>query len=455
MHCRGLPSFDPDSQTLVHQKFKTPIKDIRGIERVSRFGFLWGAKIVETGGREFVCLVASRGAKRDADEAALEGALMAVMEAAYAYWATVFTRSFEENGEFHHDGVKVTAAGDVSGVGGAGNIVCGRFTHEIDGDVLRLRFLHDAKVGVIEWRPGLARDAAISVLYDLREKKSKVAPRPGISAGTDALRRKAKQRIDVVIRDLAAVLSRGDLVSGRAKLQSFCMANGLQPVGDQFLITAPKLLVKKSFIQKSFEDIQRYYERTMQPQRAAELFEQLIRLGEYDGKLNARQMFALYEIGLFLSYSMPRITAMISAVLTGGDPWMAAEAADIAEQQREEQQREWREQVHRENAENAERAADGGRHAPPPFEGFEDFDDFVPTPPVVPLALMPMMAVLGLTVIVDEKSLRAAWTARVRQCHPDRLGPSASPKELEDANQATAEANMAYSVLLEFIRSGG
>jgi hypothetical protein len=455
MHCRGLPSFDPDSQTLVHQKFKTPIQVVRGIERISRFGFLWGVKVIEDGGRELVCLVASRGAKRDVDEASLEGALMAVMEAAYAYWATSFTRSLEENGEFHHDGVRVTAAGDVSGCGGAGNIVRGRFTHEIDGDVLRLRFLHDAKVGVVEWRPGLARDAAISVLYDLREKKAKASTRPGISAGTDALRRKAKQRIDAVVRDLAAVISRGDLVSGRAKLQAFCVANGLQPVGDQFLMTAPKLLVQKSFIQKSFEDIQRYYERTMQPQRPAELFEQLIRLGEYDGKLNARQMFALYEIGLFLSYSMPRITAMISAVLTGGDPWMAAEAADIAELQREEQMREWREQRHHENPENAERAADRGRQVPPPFEGFEDFDDFVPPPPVVPLALMPMMAVLGLTVIADEKALRAAWMARVRQCHPDRLGPSASPQDFAEANQATAEANMAYSVLLDFTRSGG
>ncbi|MCS4088894.1 DnaJ family molecular chaperone [Rhizobium sp. BK176] len=454
MHCRGLPSFDLDSQTLVHQKFKTPIKSIRGVERVSRFGFLWGVKVVEEDGRELVCLVASRGAKRDADEVALEGALMAVMETAYAYWSGVFARSIEENGEFNHAGVKVTAAGDVSGCGGAGNLLRGRFTHEIDGDVLRLRFLHDAKVGVVDWRPGLARDAAISVLYDLREKRAKAAPRR-VSQSTDALRRKAKQRIDIVIRDLAAVLSRGDLVSGRAKLQAFCVANGLQPVGDQFLINAPKLLVQKSFIQKSFEDIQRYYDRTMQPQRPAELFEQLIRLGEYEGKLNARQMFALYEIGLFLSYSMPRITAMISAVMTGGDPWMAAEAADIAERQREEQLREWREQQRHENQEREEGPAAGRRQAPPPYEGFEDFDDFVPPPPVVPPALTPMMAVLGLTVIADERSLRAAWTARVRQCHPDRLGPSALPQDLEEANQATAEANMAYSVLLDFMRSGG
>jgi hypothetical protein len=454
MHCLGLPSFDQDSQTLVHQKFKTPIQRIRAIQRVSRFGFLWGVKVVEAGGRELVCLTASRGAKRDADEAALEGSLMEVMGAAYAYWARMFARSLEENGEFIHDGVKVTAAGDVSGCGGAGNLVRGRFTHEIDGDVLRLRFLHDSKVGVVEWRPGLARDAAIAVLYDLREKKEKASPRAGMSTGTAALRRKAKQRIDAVIRDLAAVLSRGDLVSGRAKLQAFCLANGLQPVGDQFLINAPKLLVQKSFIQKSFEDIQRYYERTMQPQRSAELFEQLIRLGEYDGKLNARQMFALYEIGLFLSYSMPRITAMISAIMTGGDPWMAAEAADIAEHQREEQAREWREQQCHEHRADAGGPAEGRRQAPPPpYEGFEDFDDFVPPPPVVPMALTPMLAVLGLTDISDERALRAAWTARVRQCHPDRLGPSASAQDLEDANQATAEANMAYSVLLDFMRS--
>ncbi|MBY3433888.1 J domain-containing protein [Rhizobium laguerreae] len=414
---------------------------------------LWGVKLVEDG-VERVCLVASRGAKKDADEAALEGALMAVMEAAYVYWTALFTRSLEDNGEFRHCGVRVTASGEVSGCGGAGSVVRGRFTHEIDGDVLRLRFIHDANVGVVEWRPGLARDAAISILYDLREKMAKSSFRPGISAGTDALRRKAKQRIDIVVRDLAAVLSRGDLVSGRAKLQAFCVANGLQPVGDQFLSTASKLLVQKSFIQKSFEDIQRYNERIMQPQRSAELFEQLIRLGEHDGRLNARQLFALYEIGLFLSYSMPRITAMISAVLSGGDPWMAAEAAEIADRHREERHRAQDEQRRRENPDDGG-FADGGRQVPPPFDDFGEFDGFEASPQAIPLALMPMMAVLGLTVVADERALRAAWTARVRQCHPDRLGPSASRQELEDANQATAEANMAYSVLLDFIRSGG
>jgi hypothetical protein len=450
MLCRGLPSFDPDGQTLVHQKFKTPLPRIRDVERVSKLGFLWGVRLVEDGGRERVCLVASAGARKAAEETALEGALISLMEAAYSHWTAEFNRSLAENGEFFHDGVRVTAAGEVSGCGGSGSLAKGRFSHEIDGDVLRLRFLHEAKVGVVEWRPGLARDAAISVLYGLREQKAKAAPRKTISQGTEALRRKAKQRIDGVIRDLAAVLSRGDLASGRSKLQAFCVSHGLQPVGDQFLLNAPKLLVQKSFIQKSFEDIQRYHERTMQTQRSADLFEEFVRLGEHDGRLNARQLFALYEIGLFLSYSMPRITAMISAILSGGDPWMAAEAADMAEREREQQRREQA----NEWAAGGDTGGFGGHdRIPPPNDGFEDFDQAVATPPTVPSALLPMMAVLGLSELGNERGLRSAWTARVRECHPDRLGPTATAEQLDEANQATAEANMAYSVILDFLRS--
>lgn len=450
MLCRGLPSFDPDGQTLVHQNFKTPLPLIRGVERVSKLGFLWGVKVFEEGGRDRVCLVASVGARKVAEETALEGALISLMEAAYSHWTTEFTRSLAENGEFFHDGVRVTSAGEVSGGGGSGSLAKGRFSHEIDGDVLRLRFLHESKVGVVEWRPGLARDAAISVLYELREQKAKAAPRKTVSQGTEALRRKAKQRVDAVIRDLAAVLSRGDLTSGRAKLQAFCVSHGLQPVGDQFLLNAPKLLVQKSFIQKSFEDIQRYHERTMQTQRSADLFEEFVRLGEHDGRLNARQLFALYEIGLFLSYSMPRITAMISAILSGGDPWMAAEAADMAEREREQQRRDQAS----ERAAGRDAGGFGGHgRAPPPNDGFEDFEHVMAPPPVIPSALLPMMAVLRLSELGNERGLRSAWTARVRECHPDRLGSTATPEQLDEANQATAEANMAYSVILDFLRS--
>ncbi|MCV9964572.1 J domain-containing protein [Pararhizobium sp. BT-229] len=451
MLCRGLPSFDPDGQTLVHQKFKTPLPRIRGVERVSKLGFLWGVRLVEEGGREMVCLVASAGARKAAEEAALEGALISLLEAAYSHWTAEFNRSLAENGEFFHDGVRVTSSGEVSGCGGSGSLAKGRFSHEIDGDVLRLRFLHEAKVGVVEWRPGLARDAAISVLYGLREQRAKASPRKTVSQGTEALRRKAKQRIDAVIRDLAAVLSRGDLASGRAKLQAFCVSHGLQPVGDQFLASAPKLLIQKSFIQKSFEDIQRYHERTMQPQRSADLFEEFVRLGEHDGRLNARQLFALYEIGLFLSYSMPRITAMISAIISGGDTWMAAEAADMAEREREAQRQEYRREADGPQAGARGEGPDG--RVPPQGDGFEDFDRIGAQPPVVPAALVPMLAVLGLTAVSDERALRNAWTAKVRQCHPDRLGPGASSEELDEANQTTAEANMAYAVVLEFLRS--
>jgi hypothetical protein len=452
MYCRGLPFFDQDSQTLIHREFMTPISNLRGVERVSRFGILWGVKLLEDGGRTRVCLVASRGTKRDADDVALEDALMAVMEAAYAHWSTVFTTSLGESGEFHHNGVRVTDAGEVSGCGGSGSVVHGRFSHEIDGDVLRLRFLRDARPGVVDWRPGLARDAAISVLYDIREKRSKVSPRSGVSTGTGMLRRRAKQRIDGVVRNLAAVLCRGDLLSGRAKIQAFCLANGLQPVGDKFLADAHKMLVQKSFIQKSFEDIQRYHQRIMQPRQSAELFEQLVRLGEHDGKLNARQLFALYEIGLFLAYSMPRITDMISAILGGSDPWAAGEAADIAECERQ-----------RHRAEPPQFQGDvppgpgnfghGRERTAAPGSGFEDFDDLKPPQPTVPVALLPMMGILGLTAVTDERMLRAAWTARVRQCHPDRLGPDASAHELLEATQATAEANMAYAVILEYLRA--
>lgn len=454
MLCRGLPSFDPEDQSLVHQNFKTPIRNIRSIERVSRFGLLWGVKVVEDGGTERVCLVATSGRKKAVAETALEGALIGVMETAFAYWLSQFSNALARNGEFHHDGVRVTASGEVSGCGGSGSLHKGRFSHEIDGEVLRLRFFHDSKVGVVDWRPGLARDAAISVLYGLREQNAKVKPRRTVSQGTEALRRKAKLRIDAVIRDLAAVLSRGDLPSGRAKLRAFCVQNGLQPVGNQFLANAPKLLIQKSFIQKSFEDIQRYHERTMQPQRSADLFEEFVRLGEHDGRLNARQLFALYEIGLFLDYSMPRITAMISAIISGGDPWMAAEAADMAERERQEQRREYQRETDNGDNENDNANGFGGNdRVPPQDDGFEDFDSIDAPPPVVPVALVPMLAVLGLTAVSDERELRNAWTAKLRQCHPDRLGASASSEEFDEANQAAAEVNMAYSVVLEFLRS--
>ncbi len=458
MLCRGLPSFDPEHQSLSHQKFKTPITKIRGIERVSRFGLLWGVKVVEDGGVERVCLVAATGRKKAEAETALEGALVDVMETAYAHWFSEFSSSLARNGEFHHDGVRVAASGEVSGCGGSGSLYKGRFSHEIDGEVLRLRFFHDSKVGVVDWRPGLARDAAISVLYGLREQNAKANPRRTVSQGTDALRRKAKLRIDAVIRDLAAVLSRGDLASGRAKLQAFCVQHGLQPVGDQFLANAPKLLIQKSFIQKSFEDIQRYHERTMQVQRTADLFEEFVRLGESDGRLNARQLFALYEIGLFLNYSMPRITAMISAIISGGDPWMAAEAADMAEREREEQRREHQRERNDAGGEDVGgngfgNGFGGNNRVPPKEDVFEDFDSIDAPPVVIPAALIPMLAVLGLTAVSDERELRSAWTARLRQCHPDRLGANASPEEFEEANQAAAEVNMAYSVVLEFLRS--
>jgi hypothetical protein len=451
---RGLPFFSPEDQCLVHQYFKTPIVSLRTIERVSRLGILWGVKIVEASGVERLCLVATSGRKKLEVETALEGALIGVMEAAYNYWFSSFSLALAQNGEFHHGGVRVTASGDVAGCGGAGSLIKGRFSHEIDGEVLRLRFFHDSRVGVVEWRPGLARDAAISVLYGLRERKAKLSSRSAVSPGTETLRRKAKQRVDVVIRDLAAVLSRGDLPSGRAKLQAFCIQNGLQPVGDQFLAAAPKLLIQKSFIQKSFEHIQRYHERTMQPQRSAALFEDFVRLGEHDGRLNARQLFALYEIGLFLSYSMPRITAMISAMISGGDPWMAAEAVDIAERERAAQ----REEYQRTEGENHSGAggAEGYDRPPPHDDGFRNFEDFYNTtisPPIIPAALVPMLAVLGLAAVADERTLRNAWTAKVRQCHPDRLGADASAEELDEANQSTAEVNMAYSVVLEFLRS--
>jgi hypothetical protein len=451
MLCRGLPLFNRECQTLYHRKFKTSISLIRKVERVSKMGIFWGVRVVEETGVENVCIVASLGAKRVADENELEGTLVSMMGAAYSYWTAEFTRLLAGNGEFFHNGVRVTAVGEVSGGGGSGDLATGKFNHEIEGDVLRLRFIHESKISVIEWRPGLARDAAISLLYGLHEQRVKMGGTKKVSQTTATLRRKAKERIDIVIRDLAAVLSRGDLVSGRSKLRAFCSLHGLPPVTDQFLANAGKLLVQKSFIQRSFEDIQRYNERTMQTRRSAELFEELVRLGEYDGRLNARQLFALYEIGLFLSYSMPRITAMISAILSGGDPWMAAEAAEMLRREREEQ-RHQNAQEH--DAEKVSGGSDGFYHDASLNDGFEEFDEPHPLPRGLPAALVPMMTILGLSELGTEKGLRTAWTARVRECHPDRLGPSATAQQLDEANQATAEVNMAYSVILDFLKSG-
>ena len=448
MYVRGLPSFDGDSQTLVHRKFKTPISDLMSVERVSAFGFLWGVRITRFGGGARACLTASRGPKRDRDEAMLEEALFSVMEAASLYWKRVFTSGLEEGGSFSHAGVTVRAGGGVSGHGVSADLGKGRFGHEIEGDVLRLKFAGSEMV-TIDWEPGLARDAALAALYDIREKV-RAMPRSKVDPGTENLRRKARARIDETVRDLAAVLSRSDVPRGRAKLAAFNAVHGLRPAGQSFMQVADRLLIRKSYIQKAFADIQRYHERTMQMQRPARLYEELIELAVHDGKLNARQLFALYEIGLHLLYSLPRITAMISAVQTGRDPAAAAAEADRIE--REAEARRHAEWLKRE--ERMREAEAQGRAYEAEDPGFEDFEpNSEKAVAAVPAALVPVMAILGIEVLTDEKALRAAWTARVRACHPDTLPPGSPREAVDDATQATAECNMAYSLLLDHIRN--
>lgn len=453
MYSRGLPSFDRDSQTLMSGKMKTPVTDVRAVEAFRAFGFLWGVRVMMFDGGERTFVSASRGGVRAAEETALEDCLFGLTQAATSAWNLRFTAELEANGSFVHEGVSVRADGTVTDGRRVGNLGVLRFGHEIEGDILRLRFSGIDTV-VVEWKPGLARDAAISVIYDIRERRRSL-PKVGLDPSTERLRKKAKARIDEVIRDLATVLARADLPAGRAKLAGYLANGGMAPAGSALLSIAPRLLVNKSYIQKAFGDIQRFHERTSQVDRTARLFEELIELAVVDGKLNARQLFALYELGLHLLYSLPRITAMISAIQTGRDPVEAAAEADRLE--REAAERRMREQLDRERRRAAweEARAAGEDPGPDPSTdpGFDDFEfEEVRVATSVPAALIPMMAVLGLAEITDEKSLRTAWTTKVRQCHPDTLPPGSSPEALEEATQAAAECNMAYSLLLDFVR---
>nr|WP_250807089.1 hypothetical protein [Neorhizobium tomejilense] len=419
------------------------------MERISMFGFLWGVRVTEFSGIVRSCIAASRGERRAFDEDLLERTLFSLMEGAHSYWRKRIETEMKTSGAFIHRGVTVLAAGEVISEGIAGTLLRGRLGHEIDGDVLRVRFVSSAAVNSIAWRPGLARDAVISVLYEMKEKFDKLGKsRP--DPGTESLRRKAKLRTDDVIVRLAAVLARTDLIDGRARLAAFCSARGLTQPDEGFMAVSSGLLIRKSFIQKSFEHIQRYNERTLQSHRSGELFEDLIKLAAHDGKLNARQLFALYEIGLHLDYTLPRITAMISAVQTGGDPRSAAEASD----RREAEEAIRRDQARTQRAANGQGPTEGAEHAARPRDGYEPFEDFdVPPPPVIPYSLIPMMEVLGIDVLTDERALRMAWTTRVRACHPDTLPPGSSAEVVDGATQAAAECNMAYSLLLEFLRS--
>jgi hypothetical protein len=427
----------------------TPIADIEGMERVSLFGVLWGVRIRTFAGYELTCLVSSRGERKAAEEEDLERTLFAVMEGAHAYWTTKIASELASSKTFEHRGVRISAEGEVSGHGVTGTLFRGRLGHEIEGEVLRVKFVSAAAVNTVEWRPGLARDAIIAVLYEMKEKidrMGKAKPDPG----TERLRRKAKLRMDDTVARLAAVLARTDLIEGRVRLADFCTRRGLTVPSETFIAVAPGLLIQKFFIQKSFEEIQRFNERTMQHRKSADLFVDLIDLAVHDGRLTARQLFALYEIGLHLDFTLPRITAMVSAVQTGDAPNLAAEESDRREAEAA-ARRETREDPPQEGEDAEETTEENGGDAD---QGQDAFEDFGPTPDIIPFALIPFMEILGLEELADEKALRMAWTTKVRACHPDTLPPDAGVDAVEAATRAAADCNMAYSVLLRHLRGG-
>jgi hypothetical protein len=72
--------------------------------------------------------------------------------------------------------------------------------------------------------------------------------------------------------------------------------------------------------------------------------------------------------------------------------------------------------------------------------------------PFVPPGLSPMLSVLGLDRMVDERTLRVAYHARMRECHPDRLPADADEDARDEANQRSTECNLAYETLLAIIR---
>ncbi len=437
----GLPSFDADTKVFAHRKFALPISEVMKMERATAFGFLWGVKFVDYSGKERICLVAATGRKRAAMEGVLDAELYDAARHASDYWHRKFTDDLSMAGAFTHAGVTVKANGDILSAGISVNLANNRLSHEIDNDTVTLKFRSTANNIDLQWKPGIAMDAGLAAIYSIRENLSRFQSRK-VSTTTAILREKARGRIHAVIRDLATVVARTDLLAGRAKLLSFLRDRDLGLPLDSVIAAANKLIIKKAFIQKSFEDIIRYYTRTSQFQKPAELFEELILLAVHDGRFNAKQLFSLYEVGLHLMYSLPRITAMIVAVQTGQDPRAAADEAD----RREIEERDRRQEAERLRRERCDTAAEDEIH-----DDFEDFEQSVP----LPATLVPMMVMLGLHVIADRETLRAAWMAKLKSCHPDTLPPGASREEIEEANRATSEYNSAYELLLKHLQQAG
>lgn len=444
----GLPSYDPESQSLVHRKFRTPVSAILKCDRASAFGFLWGVSVTEQSGAVRTCLVGSRGETRDQQEVDLEYAMVGVAEAAFLYWSGRFRRALVEDGQLVYRGVRLAISGEVEGYGVVSNLKRGRFSHEIVGETLRLRFAEGGDVRFLDWQPGLAREPLIAILHELRQNR-----KDGGHDVTD-LRRKAKDRIGQTIRDLACLFMPKGSAAGREKLVALLRRYGVSPIlNEAFLAVAPKLLIQKTFVQKAFEDIMRYHERTMQNERSYRIFTDFIRLAGSDGDLNARQIFALYEIGLFLGHSVPSITDLIGTVLSIGRP---TERHDDPGYNFKD---EWRSDGVGEK-DDARAKADargpaGGARPGAAGQSRQGEASGSPPPPRRPYVhpvLMTMLRVLSLAEMPDEKALGVAWKAQLRKCHPDTLPMTATKDERDEANAMTVEVNLAYEMLLKEIR---
>lgn len=340
------------------------------------------------------------------------------------YWRAEVERSLKEAGRFRLAGVTLGCEGWIEERGRRRKLDFIGFELERDDPIIRLKFGSDG--GWVEWRAGPASEAIADAVLRIR---SGAGARPEVA--TEILRIRARERISSDIRDIACLLARTDVKGGWKKLSDFLERHELpRDVPAVFERSSTSLLVNKSFLQEKFGRVIRYYEKNSIMPKLFLLYRELVQLAEVNGGLTAKQMFAIYEMGLYLSISMQGITDVIKEVTGGLEPFGRADDAPAG--------------AERENF--SEKTADKGREnaCEPPRSRLD-----------VPLFLRPMMETLQMDILADEKQLRTAWTAKVFESHPDRLPVDAPSAEREKATEETARYNAAYTMLLAYVRSGG
>jgi hypothetical protein len=410
------------------------LSDIKGYSTTNRFGVLYGLDVRTFSGKPIRFTFVGIGMRRQKVEREIDEAIEKLIRKCREYWTAKIQQDLFNTGAFHHEGLTLKKTGEVSSGSKLIRIAAGHLTHEVHGEKVVLQHTLKAKKETLEWSPGIAMTPILDQIYYIRGQllKLRVLKEDG---SPNRLKLRSTERMLDVLAHLAAVIVSPKKPTDFQRLSLYLSGKGARLPTDGFLKVAPNFIRSKGYLQKAFESLQRYHEKNGQQLKAREAFYELAELAMDRGEYSPRQLFALYEIGLFLGFSLPRITAVLSAIKDKQDP------NDVAEPNP--------------GFGSGYTNSSGGTQAEPHIVGARC--DNHPAGGAAraairfPSALAPMLAILNVVEVYDGEDLKQAWKTAVKQAHPDTLGLGASEAEREAATLATKDINMAYDLLKAFV----